>query len=177
METRREFVSGFAVATLFAFVGGQAQTMEKHMPGAAMKSTGDIKVLFVAGFGPIVREGGASQKLYQDTLGITFKEEQGGYLHTGALDGVKSFALWPLSEAAQSCFGKDRWPEDVPVPQAWLEFDVEDVEKATAELEARGYRMLLRAKKEPWGQTVSRLMSPEGLLVGITITPWMRGKK
>ena len=34
--------------------------------------------------------------------------------------------------------------------------------------------MLVRNKKEPWGQTVSRFISPEGLLVGITFTPWMR---
>ncbi|MGF6303006.1 hypothetical protein OKW43_005763 [Paraburkholderia sp. WC7.3g] len=33
----------------------------------------------------------------------------------------KSFALSPLSQAAQSCFGKDVWPDDIPVPQAWLE--------------------------------------------------------
>lgn len=26
---------------------------------------------------------------------------------------------------------------------------------------------------EPWGQTTSRLLSPEGLLVGVTFTPWM----
>jgi hypothetical protein len=29
-------------------------------------------------------------------------------------------------------------------------------------------------RTEPWGQTVSRLLSPEGLLIGITFTPWMR---
>lgn len=33
-----------------------------------------------------------------------------GYLHTGGLDGVKHFALWPLVKAAQSCFGTDQWP-------------------------------------------------------------------
>jgi len=27
--------------------------------------------------------------------------------------------------------------------------------------------------EEPWGQTVSRLLSPEGILVGIVYTPWM----
>ena len=27
--------------------------------------------------------------------------------------------------------------------------------------------------EEPWGQTTSRLLSPEGLLVGVTFTPWM----
>ena len=139
-----------------------------------MQSSGNIKILFIAGFGPIVRNTGESRKLYSEMLGISFKEESGEYLHTEALQGAKTFALWPLSQAAQSCFGKDSWPDNIPVPQAWLEFDVENVEKATAELESRGYRMLLKNKKEPWGQTVSRFLSPEGLLVGITYTPSMR---
>jgi hypothetical protein len=141
-----------------------------------MEPLGNVKVLFIAGFGPIVREAAASRALYGQALGICFKEEAGGYLHTDALDGAKHFALWPLSHAAQSCFGKDSWPEDVPVPQAWLEFDVDSVERATAELESRGYQMLVKNKKEPWGQTVSRFLSPEGLLIGITLTPPMRSK-
>jgi hypothetical protein len=144
--------------------------------GDAMEPIGTAGVMFIAGFGPIVRDE-ASRKLYADTLGIHFKEEAGGYLHTGELQGAKEFALWPLSQAAQSCFGKDLWPSDVPAPQAWLEFDVEDVEKATAELESRGRTMLIRNKKEPWGQIVSRFIAPEGLLVGLTFTPWMRGAK
>ena len=45
---------------------------------------------------------------------------------------------------------------------------MENVEKATAGLESRGYRMLIKNKKEPWGQTVSRFLSPEGLLLGVT---------
>lgn len=139
-----------------------------------MKEILGLKVLFIAGFGPISREATASRHLYVDALGIGFKEESGGYLHTEALKGAKSFALWPLSQAAQSCFGKEAWPGDVPAPQAWLEFDVDNVEKATAELESRGYRMLVKNKREPWGQVVSRFLAPEGLLVGITYTPSMR---
>ena len=142
-----------------------------------MAKLGNIKVLFVAGFGPIVRDRDASRKLYVDILEIPFKEEKDGYLHTDDLKGVKSFALWPLSQAAQSCFGKDPLAADVAVPQAWLEFDVESVEKATKELESQGYRTLIKAKKEPWGQTVTRLLGPEGLLIGITFTPWMRSEK
>jgi hypothetical protein len=94
-----------------------------------------------------------------------------------ALQGAKHFALWPLSQAAQSCFGNDFWPDHVPVPQAWLEFEVENVEKATANLESLGHRMLVKNKRESWGQTVSRFLSPEGLLVGITLTPALREKK
>jgi hypothetical protein len=114
-----------------------------------MEGAGNVKILFVAGFGPIVRDTGESRKLYGEVLGIPFKEESGSYLHTEALKGAKTFALWPLSQAAQSCFGKDTWPESISAPQAWLEFDVDSVEKATEELESRGYRMLIKSKKEP----------------------------
>ena len=142
-----------------------------------MQSTGQIKVLFILGFGPIVQDTTESRGLYSESLGIRFKEEKGGYLHTEALKGAKSFALWPLSQAAMSCFGKETWPDNISVPQAWLEFDVENVENATAHLESHGYRMLIKNKKEPWGQTVSRFISPEGLLVGVTFTPQMREQK
>jgi len=142
-----------------------------------MAQLAGAKVLFIAGFGPIVSDATASRKLYNQLLGIDFKEEADGYLHTEALKGANSFALWPLSQAAQSCFGKDSWPDEIPAPQAWLEFDVESVERATAELESRGCRMLVKNKKEPWGQTVSRFLAPEGLLVGITFTPLIQEKK
>jgi catechol 2,3-dioxygenase-like lactoylglutathione lyase family enzyme len=135
------------------------------------------EVLFIAGFGPIDRNVRESRALYGDSLGIHFKEDSEGYLYTGALPGAKHFALWPISQAAQSCFGSDSWPDSAPVPQAWLEFEVEDVQKATTDLESRGYRMLIKNKKEPWGQTVSRFISPEGLLIGITFTPSMRDAK
>jgi len=132
------------------------------------------RVLFIAGFGPIVRDAPASRILYGQILSIAFKEEGGGYLHTEALSGANTFALWPLPQAAQSCFGTDSWPADIPQPQAWLEFDVDSVEDATEELESRGYRMLVKCKKEAWGQTVTRFIGPEGLLVGVTFTPSMR---
>jgi glyoxalase/bleomycin resistance protein/dioxygenase superfamily protein len=109
-----------------------------------------------------------------ETMSIRFTEEAGGYLHTEALPGVKTFALSPVFQAAHSCFGKEAWPDDLPVPQAWLELDVDDVEEATAELESRGARLLIKNKREPWGQTVSRFLSPEGLLVGLTFTPALR---
>ena len=133
-----------------------------------------MKILFVAGFGAVVRDIEPSRELYSGTLGISFKEEAGGYLHTEALQGAKTFALWPLSEAARSCFGTGLWPDDVPIPQAWLEFDVDNVVDATTDLESRGYRVLVKSKKEPWGQIVTRFLSTEGLLVGVTFTPSMR---
>ena len=77
--------------------------------------------------------------------------------------------LWPLSQAAESCFGTTTWPAELPTPQAWIELHVaapEAVAAAAMELEAGGHRALRGARGESWGQTTARLLSPEGLLVG-----------
>ncbi len=58
------------------------------------------------------------------------------------------------------------------MPTASVEFEVEDVPAAAEELETKGYRLLHRAKTEPWTQVTARLMSPEGLLVAVCYTPW-----
>jgi glyoxalase/bleomycin resistance protein/dioxygenase superfamily protein len=134
-----------------------------------------MKVLFIAGFGPVATDPDESRKLYEATLGIAFKTED-GYSHTEEVKGANAFAIWPLAQAAESCFGTSEWPAEVPRPQAWLEFDVDDLEAATRELEERGYRLIVRNRTEPWGQVTTRLISPEGLLVGVTMTPWMRDK-
>src|SRR5438477_10165287 len=118
-----------------------------------MKTPRNIDVLFVAGFGPIVRDAVASRRFYAETLGLPFKEDAGGYLHTGALDGVMHFALWPLAQAAESCFGTDQWPGNLPVPQAWIEFDVANIENATAELNSQDYKLLVAMRKEPWARS------------------------
>src|SRR5690242_15614584 len=142
-----------------------------------MRQPGDIEILFVAGFGPIAPDRSASKTLYAGAFGIPFREEKDGYIHTESLEGAKTFALWPLAQAAQPCFGTESWPPEIPAPQAWLEFDVANVERATAALEQQGYRMLVKNKTEPWGQTVSRFLSPEGLLLGIAFTPFFRNKQ
>lgn len=130
-----------------------------------------MKVLFVAGFSPIVTDLAASKGLYIQALGLPL---EGDYPMTERLEGVKHFGLWSLSDAAKSCFGTDEWPPDIPIPQANIEFDVDDVEMAAEELERRGYKLFHRAKTEPWGQTIARLLSPEGVAIGLSYTPWMR---
>ena len=135
-----------------------------------------MKISFVAGFGPIVRDISESRRFWGDGLGIALEEAAPSYFTNDDLVGVKAFALWPLSQAAESTFGSDEWPADITQPQAWLELDVESAEAvagAVAELEAAGHRLLRDAHEEPWGQTTARLLSPEGLLIGVTFTPWM----
>ena len=132
-----------------------------------------MRISFVAGFGPIVRDVDASQSFYEGAL--AFEGGGGAYKFTEKLDGAKHLGLWPLSAAAQACFGTDEWPSDIPEPQATLEFEVEDanaVSEAADELQASGHDLNHGAKEEPWGQTIARLMSPEGLISGISYTPW-----
>jgi len=132
-----------------------------------------MEILFLAGYGPISTDPARSRAFWADTLGIEFQAD-GDYLHTGALDGCKHFAVWPLAQAAESCFGTADWPADLPVPQSWLELDVTDVEAAAAELAGTGHTLIHGARTMPWGQTLARLLSPEGVLVGLSITPALR---
>jgi predicted enzyme related to lactoylglutathione lyase len=129
-----------------------------------------MDILFISSFAPIVTDKAATKKLYVDTFGLAF-EDADGYLHTDQIDGAKHFGLWTLEQAAEACFGTKEWPSNVPTPQASLEFEVEDVAAAAHELEDRGYQLLHGARTEPWGQTVARLLSPEGLIVGVSYAP------
>ena len=135
-----------------------------------------MEISFVAGFGPITQDGDAARAFWGDSLGIALEEPVPGYLTNDDLDGVRAFALWPLAQAAESTFGTPQWPADVPEPQAWLELDlgsVEELAPAVAELRAQGHQVVKDVTEEPWGQTTARLLSPEGLLVGVTYTPWL----
>ena len=134
-----------------------------------------MKVLFAAGFAPIVRDRDESIRFYETTLGIPFqRDDEAEYVSTNGLDGLKHLGLWPLSEAAEMCFGTKEWPADIPEPQGTLEFDVDDVDAAAKELQAAGYRLLHEPRTMPWQQRIVHVMSPENLLIGLTYTPWFR---
>jgi catechol 2,3-dioxygenase-like lactoylglutathione lyase family enzyme len=136
-----------------------------------------VNIEFVASVAVVAADPPASRRLYVDALGLPL-ESQGGseYAWTDKLEGAKHFAVWPLSQAAEACFGTSEWPANVPVPQVSIEFelaDVASVRAASDELEAAGHALLHPAREEPWGQTVARLLSGEGSIVGICFTPAM----
>lgn len=116
-----------------------------------------------------------SRELFIDALGLPLEASPGSdYFHSEQIGGSNHFAIWPLSEAAQACFGTPDWPPDRIVPQMSLEFDVRDadaVQSAAEELRQRGFALLHHGREEPWGQTVARLQSPEGSIIGISFTP------
>ncbi len=135
-----------------------------------------MDVEFLAGIAVIAPDAGASAELYAGALGLPL-EGDGDYRHTERLEGCRHFGVWPLSQAAEACFGTPEWPAGRPVPQASIEFDVasaDAVGDAVGELSARGYELLHPAREEPWGQTVARLQAPEGVIVGISFTPALR---
>ncbi len=115
-----------------------------------------------------------SRELYADAIGLPLHGNAGDYQHSEQIGGCKSFGIWPLSQAAEACFGTTGWPADRPVPQVSIEFDVRNaaaVLPAAQELEQAGFALLHPARTEIWGQTVARLQSPEGAIIGISYAP------
>ena len=133
-----------------------------------------MKIEFLSTVAMIAPDPPTSRKLYVDALGLPLEGEGGDYLHSEQIAGCKSFGIWPLAQAAEACFGTEQWPVERPVPQVSIEFDVADaaaVAPAARELERAGYELLHPPREEPWGQTVARLQSPEGAVVGISYAP------
>jgi hypothetical protein len=133
-----------------------------------------MNVEFLATVAVIAPDPINSRNLYVEALGLPLQGEGDGYCHSEQIAGCRSFGIWPLSQAAQTCFGTDQWPVERPVPQVSIEFDVASaaaVGPAARELEQGGYELLHGAREEPWGQTVARLQSPEGAIIGISYAP------
>jgi catechol 2,3-dioxygenase-like lactoylglutathione lyase family enzyme len=132
-----------------------------------------MKILFIASIATIARDPVESRKLFVDTLGLPLEGDD--YAHSENIGGSKHFGVWPLAQAAQACFGTPDWPSDRPIPQASIEFEVADeaaVGEAANELAERGYVLLHPARTEPWGQTVARMLTAEGAILGISYAPW-----
>jgi catechol 2,3-dioxygenase-like lactoylglutathione lyase family enzyme len=136
-----------------------------------------VKVLFVSSVSVVAADPPESRKLYVEALGLPLEShDDDEYYFSEKVGGSKHFGVWPLSQAAEACFGTKEWPSDIPVPQVSLEFEVADeqaVRDAAGELAEKGFSLLHPARTEPWGQTVARLLSTEGSIVGISYAPWM----
>ncbi|NEQ96979.1 MAG: glyoxalase [Cyanothece sp. SIO2G6] len=133
-----------------------------------------MKIVGISGFATITDDPTSSAALYRDVLNLPLKS-QDSYLYMSNVDGAKHFGVWPLQTAAQHCFGSDVWPSDLPIPQATIEFELSDipaVEAAVIEMKESGYHFVHEARLEPWGQTLARFISPEGLLIGLSYAPW-----
>lgn len=136
-----------------------------------------MRILFIGSLGVITGSRTEGQRLFVDALGLPLQQAEGSdFLFSDQLGSSRYFGVWPLSEAAKACFGRDEWPVDRPIPQAFIEFEVgspASVAKAVSELESKGHTLLHGPRKDPWGQTVARLQTSDGLVLGISYVPWM----
>ena len=133
-----------------------------------------MDVLFITSVSVVTPDPAGSRRLFVDALGLPLERMGGEYFASEHIDGSKHFGVWPLAEAAQACFGTPEWPADRPLPQLSIEFEVADgdaVAAGAAELAERGFPLLHGARAEPWGQTVARLQTPEGVIVGLSYAP------
>ena len=138
-----------------------------------------MHIEFLATVAVIAPDPPETHQLYVDVLGLPLESEGGDYHHSEQIRGCKSFGIWPLSQAAEACFGTSQWPTGRPVPQVSMEFDVGDASEvgpAPRELQQAGYELLHPPRLEPWGQTIARLQSPEGAVVGVSYTPVLHRK-
>ena len=138
-----------------------------------------MDVLFIASVAVVTADPPRSRKLFMDALGLPLVGEGDGYYSSGNIAGSKHFGVWPLSEAAQACFGTPEWPAGRVVPQASIEFEVKDADAVAAagdELQRAGYELLHPARTEPWRQTVARLLTEDGVIVGISYIPVFHDK-
>jgi catechol 2,3-dioxygenase-like lactoylglutathione lyase family enzyme len=139
-----------------------------------------MDIQWIASIAVITRDPRRSRELFIDALGLPLEASPGSdYFHSERIGGSKHFGLWPLSEAAQACFGAPDWPADRAVPQMSLEFEVRDadaVQAAAEELRQRGFTLLHDRREEPWGQAVARLQSEEGSIIGISFAPSLQVK-
>jgi hypothetical protein len=99
-----------------------------------------MNIEFLSTVAVITPDTSLSRKLYVEALGPPLEGQGDGYHHSEQIAGCKSIGIWPLSQAAQACFGTDEWPTERPVPQASIEFEVPDavaVAPAARELQQR----------------------------------------
>jgi len=137
-----------------------------------------MNILFISSVSLISSAGTQTKDLLTKTFGLPLEpsEPDPNYVYSERIEGSKHFGVWPLNQAADACFGQSTWPKEHPVPQLSLELEVESaaaVASAETELRAQGHRLLHATRTEPWGQTVCRLLTAEGAILGISFAPWL----
>ena len=64
-----------------------------------------MHIEFLSAVAVIAPDPPASRKLYVEALGLPLESHGDDYHHSEQIAGCKSFGIWPLSQAAEACFG------------------------------------------------------------------------
>jgi hypothetical protein len=137
-----------------------------------------MNILFISSVSLISSAGSQTKDLLIKACGLPLEPSKPDpdYVYSERIEGSKHFGVWPLTQAAEACFGQSTWPNQHPTPQVSIELEVESaaaVASAETELRAQGHALLHGTRTEPWGQTVCRLLSAEGAILGISFAPWL----
>jgi len=93
-------------------VGGRRRT------SSAVRRLSRMNVLFITSMSVVAADPPRSRKLFMDALGLPLeKYEADEYYSSDHIPGSKHFGVWPLSQAAEACFGTPavaRRPGDPP---------------------------------------------------------------
>jgi catechol 2,3-dioxygenase-like lactoylglutathione lyase family enzyme len=69
-----------------------------------------MNIEFLSTVAVIAPDPPASRKPYVETLGLPLEGHGGDDYHSEQIAGCKSLGIWPLSQAAEACFGTAQWP-------------------------------------------------------------------
>jgi hypothetical protein len=72
-----------------------------------------MEAQFIGSIAVITPDTSRTRSLYLDALGLSLETEPDGYLHSEDISGSRSFGVWPLTQAAQACFGTPGTPPRV----------------------------------------------------------------
>ena len=130
-----------------------------------------MEVLFVTGFSPIVADPATSREFYAGALDLPLDHEEGDYVFTETLPGVKHFGLWPLSQAAQSCFRVGALAGGARRAASHRRVRGARRRRSRRGTPGEGLHADALGEDRALGSTIARLLSPEGLLVGLSHIP------
>ncbi|OGO16758.1 MAG: hypothetical protein A2Z14_05555 [Chloroflexi bacterium RBG_16_48_8] len=103
-------------------------------------------------------------------MGLEVEHEAGSGYALVKVGGTLHFAIWERGNAAGATFGDRSQKEKIPVGFS-IGFEVDSVEGAVREIEARGWSVVQSRKEEAWGQVTSRFYSPSGALCEFSEMP------
>ncbi|MFC1936454.1 VOC family protein [Chloroflexota bacterium] len=132
-----------------------------------------MSIRHLSGIAEVVKDVEQAVNFYRETLGLQVNHEPGTNYAEVEMPGVLHFGLWSREAAAVVIFGNHTRAGHIPLG-FMIGLEVDEVENASQQAEAKGLQFLQPPKTEDWGQVTSRFLSPSGALCEFSETPWAR---
>jgi len=127
----------------------------------------------LAGLAEIVEDVDAAVDFYTGVLGLELEKRMNQDYAILKAPGVLHFGVWSREAAAEATFGSRDATDRVALGFT-IEFEMNDIDTASQQLDKTQPGLVHPVRTEPWGQKVSRMLSPSGAVIGFAQTPWAR---